>query len=470
MSQNESTVKPKKDFKIPHVWTIILIILILAGILTYLVPAGAYDRIDVDGRKVIDPTTFHYIDQTPVQPFKWIVSIVDGLTASMPIMAMVWITIAATAVYTESGTLYKLVGAIMKAFRGNYKLVFGALMIFFGVRGAMGAFEMHIAFVPMAIALALALGFDVMTGLAIVMVPTFVGFGSGFLNPYTVAVAQGIAGLPAYSAMAYRVGVWLVMMVLVFWFVFRYIAIVKKDHANSISGFVNPSLTPIDIESFQAEKMSTRQKILSILFGITIVLQVVGPMSWKWGFGEFSALWIISGIVAGLVAGFDNHKIVKIMSDASADIFAGVICVGLARAVSVVLTNGNIIDTIIYFLSIPLQNVPTALSAIGMYLIHPLINFIVPSGSGQATVTMPIMAPLADVIGLTRQTAVIAFQYGDGFSNLFLPTTAATFIYLSVAKVDYGTYFKWIRPVLIGMWLIGAVALIIATLVNLGPF
>ena len=183
-TEQPSKAKEEKGIRIPHVWTIILFCLILAGVMTYFVPAGMYDRVEVAGRKVIDPATFHYIAQTPVSPFNWFVSIIEGFTASMGIMSMIWFTIAATDVYTESGTLHKMVGWIMNVCRGNYILVMGALMAFFAVRGAMGAFELHIPFVPMTIALSLACGCDVMTGLAIAMVPTFAAFAYGPINVY----------------------------------------------------------------------------------------------------------------------------------------------------------------------------------------------------------------------------------------------------------------------------------------------
>ena len=463
-------VKKKEGFKVPHVWTIILFCLILAGIMTYIVPAGMYDRVEVAGRKVIDPATFHFIAQTPVTPFNWFVSIIDGLTASMAIMSMIWFTIAATDIYTESGTLHKMVGWIMNVCRGNYMLVMGALMAFFGIRGAMGAFELHIPFVPMMIALSLACGCDVMTGLAIAMVPTFVGFAYGPINVYTIAVAQGIAGLPVYSAMTFRVIVWLFMMATAFWFVLRYAAKVKADPSKSVTGFVNPSAADFDIETIQKEKMTGRQKILMVMLLATIGLQMVGPMLWKWSFAQIGALWLISGIIASLVAGFNNEKTCEIMGRACAGIFVGVACIGFARSVSVVLANGNIMDTVIYGLSIPLKQLPHAVSALGMLVIQSIINFFIPSGSGQAAVTMPIMAPLADVVGLTRQTAVMAFQLGDGLTNMVIPTMGALVVYIGVAKVEFSTYFKWILP-LYGMLMgIGAIGLLIATFINIGPF
>lgn len=465
-----SNDKLSKGIKVPHVWTIILFCLILAGIMTYIIPAGVYDRVEVAGRQVIDPSSFHYVEQTPVAPFDWFVCIIDGLTASMAIMSMIWFTIAATDVYTESGTLHKMVGWIIKVCRGNYLLIMGALMAFFAVRGAMGAFELHIPFVPMTVALSLACGCDVMTGLAIAMIPTFVAFAYGPINVYTIAVAQGIAGLPVYSAMGFRVIIWLIMMVITFWFVLRYAAKVRANHAASISGFTNPSAADFDMVALQNEKMTGRQKILTLMLLVTIALQMIGPMIWKWNFAEIGALWLISGIIAGVVAGFDNDKICDIMGRACSGIFVGVICIGLARSVSVVLTKGNILDSVIYGLSIPLKQIPSSLSAIGMLIIQAIINFFIPSGSGQAAVTMPIMAPLADVVGLTRQTAVMAFQLGDGLTNMIIPTMGALVVYIGVAKIPFSTYFKWVLPLYAMLMGVGAVGLITATLIKLGPF
>lgn len=462
--------KINKEIRVPHVWTIILFCLILGGIMTYIIPAGVFERISVEGRQIIDPASFHYVEQTPVKPFKWFTSIVEGLTGSMAIMSMIWFTIASTDVYTESGTLHKMIGWIMNVCRGNYLLIMGALMAFFAIRGAMGAFELHIPFVPITIALALACGCDVMTGLVIAMVPTFVAFAYGPINVYTVAVAQGIAGVPVYSAMGFRVVIWLIMMSVTFWYILRYASRVRKDHSISPTGFKNPSAAHIDIEAISKEKMTWRQKILTMMLLLTIILQMIGPMLWGWGFAEIGAMWLISGILAGIVAGFSNEKICEIMGNACAGIFSGVICIGLARSISVVLTEGNILDTIVYGLSVPLQQIPTTVSAIGMFIIQAMLNFFVPSGSGQATVAMPIMAPLADVVGLTRQTAVMAFQLGDGLTNMIMPTTGAIFVYIGVAKISYSTYLRWIFPLFLTLVCIAIVSILIATIIQLGPF
>lgn len=468
----ETTGKKKNGFRVPHVWTIILFCLILAGIMTYIVPAGEYARIDVAGRKVIDPASFRYIEQSPITPFNWFVSIIEGLTASMSIMSMIWFTISATEIYTQSGTLRKMIAWLLKICKNNYILVMTAIMVFFSIRGAMGAFELHIPFVPMTIALALACGCDVMTGLAIALIPTFASFAIGPINPYTVAVAQGISGLPVYSAMMFRVVLWLAICFTSMIYVLSYATKVKADPSKSISGFINPSASAetFDIEEMKKETMTCRQKILTIMLLITIALQIVGPIQLKWGFAEIGAMWLISGILAGIVAGFDNYKICNVMADASAAIFAGVICIGLARSVSVVLTRGQVLDTVIYALSNPLQKLPDSVSALGMLTIQSIINFFIPSGSGQAAVTMPIMAPLSDIIGITRQTAVLAFQLGDGLTNLIIPTMGALVVYIGVAKIEFSAYLKWVLPLYGMLMAIGSMGLIIASVIKLGPF
>lgn len=468
----DNMLDTSKGIKIPHVWTIILFCLIAAGLMTYFIPAGLYDRIEVGGRKVVDPNTFHYITKSPVNIFGWFVCIIEGMTQSMPIMCMVLCPIAATDIYIQSGTMEKMISWILRTCRSD-KLVMLGLMAFFACRGAMGAMEHHIPFVPLAITISLICGYDVMVGLLLVFMPTFVSFAVGPLNIYTVAVAQGISGLPLYSAMGFRVAIWLACCSVTIWYIFRYAKKVKADHSLSVTGFVNPSSAASDksYEEIRDEKMTSRQKILMLMFLITTVLQMIGPIKLKWGFAEIAALWLMSGILAGIVAGYNNERICDIFVRSwTADILIGTFCIGFARAVSIVLTKGNVLDTIIYALSIPLKGIPVSFSAIGMYAVQSIINFFIPSGSGQATVTMPIMAPLADIIGMTRQTAVVAFQLGDGLTNMIIPTFGTLIIYISIAKVDYKTYIKWVYPLYFMLVGIACVSLLIATAMRLGPF
>ncbi|MEG1911261.1 MAG: TIGR00366 family protein [Cloacibacillus sp.] len=471
-SNPESMVETSKGIKIPHVWTIIFFCLIAAGLMTYLIPAGLYDRIEVAGRKVVDPNTFHFITQSPVSVFGWFVCIIEGMQQSMPIMCMVLCPIAATDIYIQSGTMEKMISWILRTCRSDKVIMLG-LMIFFACRGAMGAMEHHIPFVPLAISISLICGYDVMVGLLLVFMPTFVSFAVGPLNIYTVAVAQGISGLPLYSAMAFRVVIWLVCCAITFWYIFRYAKRVKADHSLSVTGFVNPSSAAGDkeLEKMRDERMSVRQKVLMVMFLITTVLQMVGPIKFEWGFSEIAALWLVSGILAGVVAGYNNEKICSIFVRSwTSDILIGTFCIGFARAVSLVLTKGNVLDTIIYALAVPLKQIPISFSAIGMYFTQSIINFFIPSGSGQATVTMPIMAPLADIIGMTRQTAVIAFQMGDGLTNMIIPTFGTLIIYISIAKVDFKTYIKWVYPLYFMLVGVACVTLLIATAIKLGPF
>lgn len=478
MSESTPNMLPTESpqgFRVPHVWTIIFFCLMLAGTMSWIIPAGLYDRVDVGGRMVVDPTTFHYVAQTPVSFFGWFVCIIDGMQQSMPIMCMVLAPIAATDIYIQSGTMDKLIGWILRTFRSP-RIIMLALMIFFSCRAAMGAMEHHVPFVPLTITIALLCGYDVMVGLLIVFIPTFVSFAVGPLNIYTVAVAQGLSGLPLYSAMGFRVVVWAIMCSIAIWYIFRYANNVKQNPCCSVTGFVNPSAAASassnnSMDELREQKMTTRQKILIVMFIITTAAQMIGPIKFKWDFSQIAGMWLISGIAAGLVAGYNNEKIVEIFVRSwTPEILVGTFCIGFARAVSVVLSKGNVMDTVIYGLSIPLKGLPLSVSSIGMYIMQSLINFFIPSGSGQASVTMPIMAPLADIIGLTRQTAVMAFQFGDGLTNMIVPTFGTLFIYIGIAKLDFKTYLKWVYPLYFILVAVACASLLAATALKLGPF
>lgn len=473
-SNVKSTVEGgKRRIKMPNVFTILLGIIILAGILTYIVPAGEFARVEIDGRTVINPEEFTYIESTPVSPFDWFVAIPQGVAASAIIMATIFIPVGAIAVYTETGAFQAGIASMLKKFgqKGSIYVILG-LMTFFTLRaGLEGAVDTHLAFVPLTIAFALSAGYDVMTGVAITMVTTFVSFAVGITNPYTVVIAQDIAGLPIYSGLGLRTINWLVMMGVTWHHILRYAKRVKDNPKLSITKDIDTSaFATIDIEEFANKPLTKKQKLLLTMLILTIGTCITGAFKWGFALPQFIGVFLISGIAAGIIAGFDNHKIADIFMKNGSKVYFGAMCVAVARAIQIVLEKGNITDTIIYYLSLPLKELPPFLSALGMYVVQLLINFFVPSGSGQAMVTMPITAPLADIIGMTRQTAVMAFQLGDGITNLIFPTMGLIFAYIGFGNISYEKYVKYIIPLVWKLIVIGSITLFIATLINYGPF
>ena len=462
----------KRRWEVPHVYTILLSIIMLAGVLSYIIPAGEYQRVTINGIKAVDPNTFQYIPNTPVSFFDWFVAIPRGMASSIAIMAIIFIPVGAVNVYTASGAFQAAIAHLLKrgGSKGSLAIMIG-LMSFFAFRaGFEGAIDTHLAFVPLTIGFALAAGYDVLTGVAITMVPTFVSFALGPTNPYTVLISQEIAGLPPFSGLPLRLAAWGVVMALTYYHVLRYAIRVKREPSLSIVQDVDTAGMAIDVEEYTKEPLTTRKKILVAMLLGTIVVIVTGALKFGWYLNQMTAAFLISGILAGIVAGFDNKKIANLFVEGGSKVYFGAMCVAVARAIQVVLEDGHIIDTIIHALATILQNVPGTISVLAMYVLQLLINFFIPSGSGQAMATMPILAPLSDVIGVTRQTAVLAFQFGDGITNLVFPTMGLIFAYIAFGGISYEKYLKFIFPLMWKVLAVGAIFLVIAHAISYGPF
>lgn len=436
----------RRPIRTPHVFAVLMVIIVLCGILTYIVPAGQFDRIEVDGRTVVDAESFHYIDRTPVNPLQWFFAIPKGFTEGATIIALLFFCVSGFGIFTSTGALQKFMARLTKRTgKTSTVAMMCAIMAFFFVRGGLtGAVDSPIAFVPLVIPFAIAAGFDVMTGLAMIAACAFAGFSLGPTNPYSTLVAQEIAQLPPYSGMAYRTGCWLVFMVITFAYVIYRAYRVKSNPSLSLSQEVD--ITEFTSGAAAVEPLTTRDKWVLTVMLCTILSVIIGSLVFHLKLIEMAALYIIFGIIGGLAAGYSVSKIADVFVQSGKGMYFGVLCVAMARAIPVILTAGNITDTLIYATARLADGLPPALSAVVMFLVQTIINFFINSGSGQAAATMPIMAPLADLIGVTRQNAVLAFQLGDGISNMLWPTSGNLLAMIACAKVDYGKWVKYILP------------------------
>ena len=470
---NKTLGTQKKKFKMIHVYTLLILMICIAGILTYIVPAGAFDRIDMNGRSGVVPGTFHYIEQQPVSFFGWFCAIGQGFIDSASIIVGVFIFVAGIGVYMETDVFNKAIFKAMKVLgdKGE-KVVMVILMTFFAVLGGFtGNITPELAFVPMTIGLASALGYDTMTGVIMVLVPTFTGFATGPLNPYTVYVAQSVAELPAFSGMLPRSICWVVMCVISMAFVFRYASKVKKDPSCALGDFNAEAAGKDELSAkYDSVKLTGRDWVLLLGFLGTVVWLILGAAVYDYSFNQYTAIFIISGIFAGIVGGFNEAEICELFIKYGSGLYFGAMCIALARAIYVIFTEGAICDTIVYAMSLPLQHLPATLSAVGMLVFQTVLNFFVNSGSGQAMVSMPIMAPLSDVLGVTRQTAVSAFQFGDGLSNLIWPTSSTIFAYLAMANLRYDKYLKIAVPLFAVLSVLAVIFVAGAQIFGFGPF
>ena len=317
-----------------------------------------------------------------------------------------------------------------------------------------------IAFVPLGLFLSAQMGHDAIVGVALFCLAAAMGPNAGMLNPSTTGVGNELAGLPTFYGFGYRCLGFVLFTAATIAYVIRYARMVKADPTKSLVYGIPQEITYVD--DGEEKKLSARQKLVLAVVLAGMVLLVIGCTKWNWGFQKMSAFFVVFGPVCGLIYGTRPNDICNQFVDGCKMVVRAVILIGLAYAISVVLKNGNILDTIVYKVAGLLNYVPTFLQAPGMLLIHTIINFFITSGNGQAVVTMPVMLPVAEIIGMSPETAILALNYGDGFTNIIFPHSAALMSFLALSNVPYQKWLKFVWKLVVIWYVIGCILLMIA--------
>lgn len=460
----------KRKFEVPHVYILLMGLILICSLLSYVVPAGQYDMITSEGREIIDSTSYHIVKSTPVTPMQLLSAIPRGMTESAQIIFFIFIVGGSFAIIQETGAIEAGIGSLIRRLKGKTLVLIPVILTLFSLGAAVfGMSEETIPFIPIFVSLCIAMGYDSITGAAIVLCGSAAGYAGAFMNPFTLQVAQGIAGLPILSGMEFRIVMYIVYLVVTSAFVMRYASKVKKDPRKSpMYEFDKTREDVVDLANLKP--FGGKEKVILGVFVAAVLLLVYGVISWDWYMDEISAVFLGLAIAVAAVAGISPNEFAAKFGKGMADIASGALVVGFARGVLVVLTDGNILYTILHAASSVLEQLPSMASALGMYIFQCLLNFLVPSGSGQAAVSIPIMAPLGDLVGVTRQTACIAFQIGDGLSNIFTPTSGFFMAGLALAKIPWSKWAKWLLPLIAVQYLIGAIFVAAAHMMALGPF
>lgn len=462
--------KSKKK-KVPHTLVIISMIILFATLLTWIIPAGEYNRIEnAQGIEVIDPATFHYIEKAPVNPLKITNIAIDGFEKSAVLIFVILFAGAAFNVITESGALQSLIGMVSRKTKNKEIIFIPILTLIFALICTTQGVNTFIGFAPIMVMMAIALGYDSIVGAGIILLGGAVGFSTGTLNVNTTIVAQEIAGLPPYSGIGYRAFCFVVFYIVTNIYLIKYATKIKKD----------PTLSPVyeidQMRSFENEDSNQFDAPLdlrkgSIIFALFAVLGIIvyGGVKLGWGLKETGAMFMWLCVISGALAGFNPSKIAKFSVEGAKSMIGAALIIGLARTVSNILDAGKIMDTSVFFLTKSMNFVPYILRGPVMFLVNLAVNMFITSGSGQAAAIMPIFAPLADGIGLTRQVAVLAFNFGDGFCNYVLPTSTALMGILGASDIPYDKWMSFMWKLFI-IWIITGSALMVgAQLINLGP-
>ncbi|WP_432666832.1 TIGR00366 family protein [Wukongibacter baidiensis] len=463
----------KKRIKVPHTYVILFSVILIMAILTYIIPAGEYDRVkdDVTNKTVVVPTSFHAVEQNPIKFFDLFQSIPKGMKDASSIIFFIFIVGGAFQMITATGAIEAGIGKLAKVSQGSEKILIPIFIIVFSIAGGtFGMAEETIVFVPIGIALARALGYDAMTGTAMITLGAACGFTSGFMNPFTVGVAQKISELPLFSGIWIRIAFLVIFLIITIIYTMRYAERVKKDPSLSIVREleIQEKDKIIDLSNLPELKPYHNLVLATVIIGFAFIIW--GVFKKGWYINEIGSAFLAMGIIGGFLGKLGPSRMAEEFVIGAKSIVFGALVVGVARGILVVMKDGMILDTIVYGLASAIQALPKSISVIGMYITQVIINFFIPSGSGQAAATMPIMKPLADILGITRQTAVVAYQFGDGFTNSIIPTSATLMAVLSVAKIPYEKWFKFLWPLML-IWLgVGAVLVVIVNAMNFGPF
>lgn len=469
MSTQNTLVNNKKKFGLPHIYVLLFGIIVICTLLTWVLPAGQFDRVvNEAGRTVAVAGTYKTVESTPVGFFQMFQAIYNGFCDAGSVTFFVFISYASINIIISSGAFNGLVAFLLKFLKGKARVaIIPVFLVIIGIGSSiLGLFEEWFPFVPVFVGIAIAMGFDAIVGVAIVGIGAGMGYSGAMMNPFTVGVAQGIAEVAPMSGMGFRFFCHMCMVVVASIFIIRYALKVQADPAKSIvyGDNIDGGMSEEDLLN---SKFGIREKLVLCVMAVGVVVVVYGCKEFGWYFGELSAVFMIMGIASAIVMGWGPNVIAKKFESGFINVASACMMIGLARGILMVLQAGNIIDTVVYYASLPLSAFPTWLCGVAMLAIQTLLNFLIPSGSGQAATTMPIMAPLADLLGITRDVSVLAFQFGDGLSNILWPT-ASTAIICGMAGVKIDKWWKFCVPCFLALFVTQAALMVVAVVTGFG--
>ncbi len=456
--------------KIPHTYVLLISLTVLAAVLTWVVPAGRYERAVERGRSLIDPSSFHAVQAQPAGIFEILLAFPKALVEVADIIFYIFIIGGAFGVLNRTGLIQGGIQTLVRRIGGRQALIVPVLTLVFAIGGGtIGIAEETLVFLPALLLLARSLGYDSLTAGGIALVGANAGFASAFMNPFTVGVAQGIVGLPLFSGIGFRLVLWTIMTTVTVIFLSRYAARVKaKPEISLMREF---DLKRETIAPGEKDIPFTRRHMAVLVVTVAaLVVLVLGAIRWHWGLLQLSGLFFGLAIAAGPMGGLSLDDTARSFIQGAQDMTYAGLVVGLARGALVILRDANVIDTLTHGMAVVIGRWSSSISVVGIYIMQNLLHFIVPSGSGQAAVSMPILAPLGDLVGITRQTNVLAYQLGNGLTNVFIPTQGYFMAALGILKIPWDKWVRWLLPLLLTWLGLGMAAVIIAQALHFGPF
>ena len=466
---NEVTEKKKwfERVKMPHTYVILITILVIMTVLTHIIPAGQYQRVEdpVSGKMIVVPGSFEFVDIKAPGFFDIFLSLQRGYVDAANIMFLIIFAYGFVYMLVKNGTMDAALGTLVRLVGKKVQLMIPITMIVLGaLSSTLGIFEEVYGLFPVFVGISVALGYDIVVGGAIVCLGVIIGYASGTFNPYTIGIAQDVAGVEMFSGLGLRVVILVVFELAAILYIMNYARKVKADPTKSIMyGVESEFVQRKSLDELTGAKMNTRQKICLLIFFATLGSLLYGTTQLGWYIDEIAAMFLMMMIITGVVGGYGATKICKTFIKSTQSMVSSMLVVGFTRGILLTMQDAMISDTIVYYLSQLLNGHSQYFSAAGMLAIQNVINFFITGSSSQATITMPIMTPVADIVGVSRQTAVLAYHFGDGFSNMFWPTACA--LECGLMGVPINKWYKFMTPLFCIMMVLQVVFILISVVV-----
>ena len=440
--------------------------IVVAQLLSYVIPHGEFERQpypENPNRTMVVGGTYESLsaeDEVTIAPWHFLLAIPKGMEAGQDIIFLIFLVGGVIAILRRSGAIdAALHGAVARLGKSPWILIAGCLFIFSVGAYTIGMGEEYVPLVPIIVTMSLAMRMDAIVAMGMVWVPYGIGWACAGTNPFGVIIAQNIAGVPLMSGSGARFVMMLAFLGIAFHHLYRYAMRVQRDPSTSLVAHVDYSTgfdAPDDIS------MNGQRIAVLLVFILGIVGFVYGAKQFGWYIAELNAVFLGIGIITALISRISAGETSRTFLKGAAEMTAAALIVGFARTIEVVLSDGQIIDSIIHGIASLLEGMPADISAVGMLAVQTICNFFIPSGSGQAFVTMPIMSPLATLTDVPQQTAVLAYQFGDGFTNMVVPTSALVMGALALGKVPYTAWVRFVGPLLLKIFALAIVFLILS--------
>jgi len=453
---------PGPRFRMPHTLALMFMMMIVALLLTWILPPGQFETVVNDaGREVVVPGTYAAVDDPDRLPvWALFTSVPRAMAEAQGIIFFVLIVGGALRVVRETGAIDAFLGGVIERFSHNPGLLILVGVFLFAIASAtLGMGEEYIPFAGILVAVCVAMRMDTVAAIGIMLVGYGVGFGATLINPFTLLIAQDIAELEPSSGLRYRAALFVPFLAIGVHHVWSYARKVQRDPTTSLVYGIAEAQPPQQAEQLPMNR--SRVAVLAATVG-ALVLLVYGVTMHGWYLVELGAMFIALAIVVGAIGRMGIDRIATTFSSGAAELAGTAVLIGFARAIALLLEDGQVLHTIVNAMASPLVGLPAELSAVGMLGIQSVMNIFVSSGSGQAYLTMPLMAPIGDLVGIERQVSVLAYQFGDGFMNMIVPTNPILMGILGLAGIPYARWFRFILPLIAKLLAAAALAMVIA--------